>query len=122
MFNLRREAVMEKQCLPPYTCPSDPGTIRCFQKGSPQPLRFFGRNLSEISSGKFGFPEFAWSLQGEVVVRDGVEMKPRETYLDDETLDLEFVMVMYSPHTRVRLYLLHRVMHDFRPTHASDLY
>jgi len=102
MFNQRKVAVKEKKCLPPYKCSSEVmEPIRCLSRDSPPPERFFGQELMEVRPGAYGFPEFAWTLEGGVIVRDGMQLSPSVDYIDDETLDVELVMVFYSPHTQV---------------------
>lgn len=68
------------------------------KKGMKMPARFFGQ---EPISEALGFPEFAWNLEGDVIVRDGVELRPAENYIDEQTVSVSLLMVFFVPAVQV---------------------
>lgn len=97
-YNLRQEAVRAKQCSIPYQCSTAAKPLVCMKKGMKMPARFFGQ---EPISEALGFPEFAWNLEGDVIVRDGVELRPAENYIDEQTVSVSLLMVFFVPAVQV---------------------
>jgi hypothetical protein len=93
--------VRERKCNFPYFCESELKQLQCVPKEGPSPERFFGQTLIEVEPGKMMFPEFAWTLESDMVVRDGEELHPATDYIDANTVELWFYTAFYVPSSRV---------------------
>ena len=100
----RMQAVRAQQCDAPYSCSTESQTMVCMEPGklkiSNSTERFFGQDLFK---GTMAYPEFAWTLEGDVVVRDGIELRPSEEYIDEKTQKIEFILSFFVPSVQVLL-------------------
>ena len=63
--------------------------------------------FATYTQGKDVFPEFAWTLENSVIVRDRKQIIPAEDYIDSNTLDVKMFMAFFTPSTQVlQLFLL----------------
>jgi hypothetical protein len=47
------------------------------------------------------FPEFAWALDNEILVRDGKVLFPGDNYVDDDTTSIRVLTCLYNYDTQV---------------------
>ena len=102
-YNERMKDLRGQQCKSPYFCPTRSQVLTCMKPGvmknSNSTERFFGRYPYP---GGLGYPEFAWTLEGDVVVRDGVELHPAEEYIDENTQKVELILSFFVPSVQVK--------------------
>ena len=102
-YNERMKVLRGQQCKSPYFCPTRSQVLTCMKPGvmknSNSTERFFGRYPYP---GGLGYPEFAWTLEGDVVVRDGVELHPAEEYIDENTQKVELILSFFVPTVQVK--------------------
>lgn len=99
-YNQRASIVRERKCQFPYKCTSEYRKLQCVPKRGLSPQRFFGQDGLALGD-EILFPEFAWTLESETVVRDGKQLSPAEDYLDGSTVELSFYAAFYTPSSRV---------------------
>mmetsp|Transcript_26182 Transcript_26182/g.73392 ORF Transcript_26182/g.73392 Transcript_26182/m.73392 type:complete len:553 (-) Transcript_26182:215-1873(-) len=100
-YNARHEIVRERKCQLPYKCESEYKPLECVPSEGNSPERFFGQTPVPMGAAKVMFPEFAWTLETEVVVRDGEQLRPDEDYLDTSTVELWYFTAFYVPSSRI---------------------
>ena len=102
-LNHRLEAIMNKTCQAPFNCPNlESQKITCLHKDSVPPETFFGEPQVDgtYSIGGKAFAEFAWSLQNDVIIRDGKQLQPAADYIDSNTQEVKLIMPFYTPSSR----------------------
>eukprot|EP00191_Tetraselmis_sp_GSL018_P004087 CAMPEP_0177607570 /NCGR_PEP_ID=MMETSP0419_2-20121207/17990_1 /TAXON_ID=582737 /ORGANISM="Tetraselmis sp., Strain GSL018" /LENGTH=978 /DNA_ID=CAMNT_0019102165 /DNA_START=848 /DNA_END=3781 /DNA_ORIENTATION=- len=98
--NRQVEKFHRAKCSPPYKCEDEVPKIECPAEGSPSPERFFGQNQVTVAGATY-IPEFAWTLEGDLIVRDGKEISPREEFIDFYTQEVELWMLLFVPASQV---------------------
>eukprot|EP00873_Tetraselmis_striata_P028356 jgi/Tetstr1/448620/TSEL_035866.t2 len=61
---------------------------------------FFGR-VAQRYKDREVYPEFAWSLDNDILVRDGKVLFPEDNYVDDRTLSIRVLTCLYNYETMV---------------------
>jgi hypothetical protein len=90
------------KCEAPFKCEAGLSLeMRCPSEDAPPPKRFFGQDPITFLSNQSYFPEFAWTMQSSALVRDGVELRPKVDYVDEDTQELMMVMTFFVPKTQV---------------------
>mmetsp|Transcript_35735 Transcript_35735/g.84686 ORF Transcript_35735/g.84686 Transcript_35735/m.84686 type:complete len:770 (-) Transcript_35735:1562-3871(-) len=88
------------KCSPPYVCYNVHTVIECARDTGETPESFFGQKPVEVDARTF-FPEFAWTLESDVIVRDGAELAPRDDYIDFHTREVQLWMIMFVPSSKI---------------------
>eukprot|EP00873_Tetraselmis_striata_P023759 jgi/Tetstr1/444023/TSEL_031963.t1 len=97
----------QKVCGGAYQCTSNNAILpsECSQRnvsaiGVTNDGEFFGR-VAQRYKGKEVYPEFAWSLDNDILVRDGKVLFPVDNYVDDRTLSIRVLTCLYNYKTMV---------------------
>ena len=99
------DEVFSKRCEYPYDCMERTGpAVPCLLAKGESPERFFGHPRIDVGDGDFVFADLAWSLQSEVIVRDGKELRPPADYIDSKTEDVELIIPFFAPLDKVPLF------------------
>lgn len=101
-YNGRQAEIHKIKCQYPYRCDLAYAPVECVRNEGPAPESFFGQKSMETSPGVHLFPEFAWTLDNEMVIRDGRELYPAQDYIDNSSVELFFYIAFYVPTSRVR--------------------
>mmetsp|Transcript_22280 Transcript_22280/g.56221 ORF Transcript_22280/g.56221 Transcript_22280/m.56221 type:complete len:634 (-) Transcript_22280:401-2302(-) len=101
-LNEQLQRRLATKCEAPFKC-SAAATVemRCPEEDTPAPTRFFGQFPMAMPGNISTFPEFAWTLQSSLLLRDGVELVPAQDYIDDETLEVTMILSTFVPRTQV---------------------
>ena len=57
--------------------------------------------LRRGAQGQKVFPEFAWTLENNLIVRENKEINPSEDYIDGDTAEVKMYLAFFSPETEV---------------------
>eukprot|EP00951_Prasinocladus_malaysianus_P022769 scaffold191781_cov48-Prasinocladus_malaysianus.AAC.2 len=99
-FDERRRQRLEEMCKPPFKCDMTSANLTCPSSSANSPDSFFGKVPIRLGSEMY-FPDFAWSLEADVVFRDGEELSPKEDYIDNNTLEVQAWVTFFVPVTQV---------------------
>ena len=96
------DEVFSKRCEYPYECEERTGpAFPCLLGKGESPERFFGHPTIDVGDGDLVFADLAWSMQTEVIVRDGKELRPPTDYIDSKTVDVELIIPFFAPLDKV---------------------
>jgi len=98
--NRRLSRFQSDKCAPPYKCEEQVLRMVCPGGETDPPDQFFGQNPVVVDGDTY-FPEFAWTLEGDIVVRNGEELVPVQDYIDINTLEIQMWMLFFVPSTQI---------------------
>eukprot|EP00191_Tetraselmis_sp_GSL018_P000684 CAMPEP_0177602062 /NCGR_PEP_ID=MMETSP0419_2-20121207/14653_1 /TAXON_ID=582737 /ORGANISM="Tetraselmis sp., Strain GSL018" /LENGTH=1574 /DNA_ID=CAMNT_0019095491 /DNA_START=721 /DNA_END=5445 /DNA_ORIENTATION=- len=89
-------------CKHPYECSYDESIVAVPCDSGNQTLsnRFFGHTTKQFK-GTDAFPDFAWSLDNEFVIRDSETLIPEFDYIDRDTSKILLLIPFFATQTKV---------------------